>query len=131
MPASGSSTRVGWAALALFVVFSTALGRAFTAVTPGRHDASLYAYMGDRWLLGDTPYVDVWDNKPPGIFAVSALGRWLTPDSFVALAVFEGIVVLGCIAAVGLLVRRIGAPPWAAGFATAACAVLANLTVYN
>ena len=55
--------------LAGFVTVSLIIGRGFTAVVPGHADAQLFAYIGSEWLAGLIPYVDIWDNKPPGIFA--------------------------------------------------------------
>ena len=37
-------------------------------------DQSLFAYFGWRIAHGATLYVDIWDNKPPGIYWLSALG---------------------------------------------------------
>lgn len=51
-------------------------------------DSILFAYYGKRMTLGQRLYVDLWDNKPPGIFWVDAL----------ALGVFRGSY-LGIIAA--------------------------------
>lgn len=40
---------------------------------PAGGDQGLYAFTGQRLLAGDVPYVDVWDQKPPGIGALYAL----------------------------------------------------------
>lgn len=45
-------------------------------VQPAGGDQGLYAYTGQRILAGDVPYVDVWDQKPPGIGALYAV-LWL------------------------------------------------------
>ena len=37
--------------------------------------------MGWRMLMGDVPYRDVWDHKPPLIYFVDALGLAFTPNS--------------------------------------------------
>jgi hypothetical protein len=41
-------------------------------------DVSLYVLMADQWLKGHPPYTAVFDNKPPGIYALFALalGIW-------------------------------------------------------
>jgi 4-amino-4-deoxy-L-arabinose transferase-like glycosyltransferase len=44
-------------------------------------DSGVFLYVGWRFLNGDMPYRDVWDHKPPLIYAVDALGITLTPDS--------------------------------------------------
>lgn len=40
-------------------------------------DKWLFAFYGHRMLEGAVLYADVWDNKPPGIFWINALGLWL------------------------------------------------------
>jgi 4-amino-4-deoxy-L-arabinose transferase-like glycosyltransferase len=47
-------------------------------------DESLYLLVADQWLHGHPPYTVVWDNKPPGIYALfaatlAAFGRSLFP----------------------------------------------------
>ncbi len=44
-----------------------------TRPLPGR-DAGIYLYAGDQILHGALPYRDVWDNRPPGLFYLSAAG---------------------------------------------------------
>ena len=39
---------------------------------PPGNDQSLYTYRGERLLAGTTPYLDAWDQKPPGIAVVYA-----------------------------------------------------------
>ena len=54
---------------------------------PAGGDQSLYLYSGQRILAGDTPYLDVWDQKPPGImFVYAALWRIWPHESVVAAA---------------------------------------------
>lgn len=57
-----------------------ALVRAPIADIPLERDEGEYAYVGERWLNGEIPYRDAFDQKPPGIFLVyggviRALGR--------------------------------------------------------
>jgi len=40
-------------------------------------DGGSFNYIGSLILKGKIPYVDVWDQKPPGIFYLNALGLWL------------------------------------------------------
>lgn len=44
-------------------------------------DNGYYLYIGQQIVAGKTPYVDVWESKPPGIFYVNALGLWLARGS--------------------------------------------------
>lgn len=43
-------------------------------------DSHLFAYYGWRVLHGAAPYLDVWDNKPPGIWWLNALAMALPGD---------------------------------------------------
>jgi len=46
---------------------------------PGAYvwDSTLYWAMGRGILNGLTPYIDLFDNKPPGIYLISAFSLWL------------------------------------------------------
>ncbi len=44
-------------------------------------DNGYYLYIGQQILAGKTPYVEMWESKPPGIFYVNALGLWLARGS--------------------------------------------------
>lgn len=59
-------------------------------------DDQMFAYFGWRIAHGGTVYVDVWDNKPPGIYWVNALGMWLGGDHYL------GIIAL-CVVALILV----------------------------
>lgn len=53
-------------------------------------DESVYALMARSLLEGHWPYTAVWDHKPPGLYALFALGQWVlgpTVQSFRLLAV--------------------------------------------
>ena len=67
-------------------------------------DSHLFAYYGWCVAHGAVPYVDIWDNKPPGIFWLNAIGTTLCGSGTcadvavgavglaVALLAFAGIV---------------------------------------
>ena len=40
-------------------------------------DEQLYSFIGWRMTEGDLPYVDLWDRKPFGLFAIFSLAHWL------------------------------------------------------
>lgn len=42
-------------------------------------DESLYFLMAQAWLHGHLPYTTIWDNKPPGIYAIFALFQSVIP----------------------------------------------------
>ncbi|MCC7007870.1 MAG: hypothetical protein IT184_03565 [Acidobacteria bacterium] len=90
-------------------------------VEPAGSDQYLYQYVGERILAGAVPYVDAWDQKPPGIFFVYALVRLAWPrPSATAVADLAAAALL----AVGLVAlgRRTAAP--AIGWIAAALALL-------
>jgi hypothetical protein len=59
---------MGWLAAA---ALACAL-RAPVADLPFERDEGGYAYIAQRWLAGDVPYRDTFDQKPPGVFAFYA-----------------------------------------------------------
>jgi hypothetical protein len=63
------------AALAGFALVALAalLLRAPVADVPFERDEGEYAYLAWRWLEGDVPYRDGFDQKPPGVLAAYAL----------------------------------------------------------
>jgi 4-amino-4-deoxy-L-arabinose transferase-like glycosyltransferase len=55
-------------------VFAVALLlRMLVVDIPLERDEGEYAYIAQRWLLGEVPYRDSFDQKPPAVFAVYAL----------------------------------------------------------
>ncbi|MDB5705602.1 MAG: rane protein [Sphingomonas bacterium] len=107
------------AAVALLLV-ALAL-RAWDFGNPVIHvDEQYYLLVGDRMLHGALPYLDIWDRKPIGLFAIFAAIRLLPGDGIVA----SQIVAMLFAAATALMVyrgaRRIGAAPLAA-LAAGAC----------
>jgi hypothetical protein len=122
-----------WSSLLLmaWALGATIIGRSFTALDPDPSDAQLSAYIGLKWMQGYVPYVDIWDHKPPGIFAVNAVAFRLVPKSFTMLACLEGVFVLGCIWTVYGLTRQWQLPWPAPALAATAVATAANLATYN
>jgi len=60
--------------LGLAAVFALALLlRCPIASIPLERDEGEYAYIAQRWLQGEVPYKETFDQKPPGIFALYAL----------------------------------------------------------
>jgi hypothetical protein len=54
---------------ALLVVFALALGLRYpVAEFPFERDEGEYAYVAQRWQLGEIPYRDNFDQKPPAVF---------------------------------------------------------------
>ncbi len=44
-------------------------------------DSGFFFYVGSRLLKGDLLYKNVWDDKPPVIFLLNALGLWMSAGS--------------------------------------------------
>ena len=121
--------RAGVAAIVVWCLLCTIVSRAFTPISPGMYDSALFAYIGFQWAHGRVPYIDVWDNKPPGIFATSAAGLSILTRDFRSLAVLEGLVIIGCSIVVAALLRYWQAPRFVYLLAMAAVAAGANLRV--
>jgi hypothetical protein len=85
------------AAIALVVV------RLPSLVQPMGADQGLYAYIGDRILRGELPYVDAWDQKPPAVHYAYALMRAVWPGEPVVPA-----VDLAAAAGIGTLLFFVG-----------------------
>jgi hypothetical protein len=121
--------RTGVSAVAVWCLLCTIVGRAFTSISPGMYDSALFAYIGFQWAHGRVPYIDVWDNKPPGIFATSAVGLSILTRDFKSLAVLEGLVIIGCSIVVVALLRYWQVPRFVYLLAMAAVVAGANLRV--
>ena len=75
------SHRTAWAVL-LLVAFATrwqTLGNPVLGF-----DEQFYAVFADRWLHGAFPYVDIFDRKPIGLFAIFAVAQLIGGPSALA-----------------------------------------------
>jgi len=83
-------------------------------------DEQYYLLVGDRLLHGALPYVDIWDRKPIGLFAIFAAIRLLPGDGVLA---YQLVATLFAAATAWLVregARRLGASHLAALVAGAA-----------
>lgn len=82
-----------------------------TLAYPFASDQGLFFYIGREWLHGALPYRDIYDFKPPGIFALNALAIWIFGETFWGIRVLEilGVVLMGWV--VSRAVRRDDEPP--------------------
>jgi hypothetical protein len=90
---------------------------------PMGSDQALYAYVGDRILHGERPYVDAWDQKPPAIHYTYAVMRAIWPG--------DGVVAaadLAAIAATAALLFFIGRNLATPGVGAAAALLLLFLS---
>jgi 4-amino-4-deoxy-L-arabinose transferase-like glycosyltransferase len=56
-------------------------------------DESVFILMGQSIADGNLPYTEVWDNKPPGGFALFAIIQYLFPHSLLAIRLFGAALV--------------------------------------
>lgn len=56
-------------------------------------DESVFILMGQSIADGNLPYTEVWDNKPPGGFALFAVVQYLFPQSLLAVRLFGAVLV--------------------------------------
>jgi hypothetical protein len=102
------------------------------ASIPLERDEGEYAYIAQRWLRGDVPYRDAFDQKPPGAFAVYAACFVLFGESIESIHWGVQLYTLLTLVGIGWIARRVGGPGagWVAAvlaaFMTADASVLGN-----
>jgi len=119
---SSPKTRaVLWGGLAIGLLLALRLP---SLAHPAGADQSLYSYVGLRILDGGAPYVDAWDQKPPGIHLLYAVFWAIWPHESVVAAADLGAAAIVCLCLV-VLGRRFGVAGggW---LAAAVFALLAN-----
>jgi 4-amino-4-deoxy-L-arabinose transferase-like glycosyltransferase len=57
------------------------------------HDESLYFLIAQSFLNGIPPYVEIWDNKPPGIFILFSLAILIFGDSITSIRILACLSV--------------------------------------
>ena len=89
----------------LVLIISAVMATVFAGPVIAAHwrtdvvDDQMFGYYGWRIAHGATVYLDVWDNKPPGIYWINALGMIIGNDSYggiIALCVVALVVSLAC-----------------------------------
>lgn len=76
----------------------------FELQAPQTADSSIYWAVGQGILNGLTPYRDLFETKPPGIFLVSSLSLWLTGG--VLLGAVLQTIAIACIVPLMMLAVR-------------------------
>jgi 4-amino-4-deoxy-L-arabinose transferase-like glycosyltransferase len=56
-------------------------------------DESLYFLIAQSFLQGKPPYIEVWDNKPPGIFILFSLAILIFGDSITSIRILACLSV--------------------------------------
>lgn len=94
-------------------------------------DGALYAYIGYGWAHGRIPYLQGYEIKPPGTFAINALTFMLAGRSTVALAFVEAVFLIVCPLILFLMLRRKGAPFSVGCLAALITSAASSLFIYN
>lgn len=90
-------------------------------------DDQLFAYHGWQLAQGARPYLDFWDNKPPGIFWVNALAMRLDAESPAGVLLMCSAALLGGMAAAAGVTRQVYGAAWTWPGIAAAAALLSQL----
>lgn len=93
-------------------------------------DAILFAYYGKMMVAGQQLYIDLWDNKAPGIFWIDALGLWAAGGSYAGIAAACALAAIGSCVLFFLIARRLFNLPVAA-VGTVMSALYVNLYYYH
>lgn len=81
-------------------------------------DSSIFLSMGYHLLHGKVLYRDIWDHKPPVVYALNALALFLGGPDVNAVRTMERLFAMGGGAAFFLLMRQIFQRRWLALLAT-------------
>jgi len=107
-----------WPGLLLMVSLALVTRLPFFGHPAADYDEQLYSLIGQHLLAGHLPYLDLWDRKPLGLFAIYAAAHGLLgPQPFA----YQAFALVACIAG-GWLTYRLAAriaPPATAALATA------------
>ncbi len=74
---------------------------------PLERDEGEYAYIAWRMTLGETPYLDWFDQKPPGIFFAYSVALGLADDAVVAIRALAAVFSAASSIALFYLVRAL------------------------
>ncbi|MCG3130510.1 MAG: hypothetical protein FLDDKLPJ_01272 [Phycisphaerae bacterium] len=116
-PARSASHRAEIAAIWFLAAAVFVTTRAAIVEIPLERDEGEYAYIAQRLLAGETPYLDQFNQKPPGVFVFYAAGMALGGPTVAALHVLLAIITGLTVVMTGMCLARLGharAAPWAA-----------------
>jgi hypothetical protein len=94
----GSKARIAlresWLALAVLSLVAISTRAIWFGDPVAGFDEQLYSFIGWRMTQGDLPYVDLWDRKPFGLFAIFAFAHWLFGPGAIAYQLVASIFAL-------------------------------------
>lgn len=105
--------------LALILLASFACRMAWFGDQVVDFDEQLYSLIGQRMLQGDLPYVDLWDRKPIGLFALFALAHAIGGPDAIAYQVLAALFATAGAWLVYFLARHLADNATACGVALA------------
>ncbi len=88
-------------------------------------DAWLFSYYGREIARGGILFEQLWDNKPPGIFWINALGSWVSAGSRAGTIAFCAAAALGACGLVFAMARRLYG-----GSAASVITIIASIYLY-
>jgi 4-amino-4-deoxy-L-arabinose transferase-like glycosyltransferase len=92
-----------WMAAAVLLVALLATRAIFFGDPVADFDEQLYSFIGWRMTQGDLPYVDLWDRKPFGLFAIFALAHALFGPDAIAFQLLAAVsAFIGALLVYGL-----------------------------
>jgi dolichyl-phosphate-mannose-protein mannosyltransferase len=100
--------RADWFAATALVLVALATRALWFTDPVADFDEQIYSLIGWRMTYGDLPFVQVWDRKPFGLFAIFALAHWLFGPDPLAYQIFGFLSAL-----VGALLVYVLAKPLA------------------
>jgi hypothetical protein len=83
-----------WLAVAVLVLVVLATRALWFGNPVAEFDEQLYSFIGWRMTQGDVPYVDLWDRKPFGLFAIFALAHSMFGPSPIAYQIVASLSAL-------------------------------------
>ncbi len=119
--AGGPLRAAALAVLALSAVIFVLIRLPFVSL-PLERDEGEYAYIAQQMLRGSVPYLDAFDQKPPGVFVAYAIAFVAFGESIEVIHLFSYLWTAGVALLLFLIVRRL-AGELSAAFATLAFAV--------
>lgn len=126
-PAAHHARSLCLVALCVFTATAVLFNQSAVHWRTNINDSHYYAYCGWRVSQGARPYLDVWNNKPPGTWWVNAIGYWVCGPGCERELLICSVAVAAAIVAF-VAVARIAYHPslWPLALATG-CVLLTHL----